>query len=642
MGGGYVTFFIGAVILERIAYRIWKRRAGDAEKTLMITLSQIIFYSIWWSLLLTLVLALIYHMPDLDVAWFWMETKVEAIIMVVSLLLSLIGVGYAITHHAPLTIGVIFTTFCCLGIADYFKRLVAGEPLYPIDLVMVTKLETLISFLNGVSPTFVFGALIVVAISLVILAYFVRGPQVTWKIRGVILFTTGIYAASFFNYGNSFLKDYVKGTTYIETWNQIQNYDDNGVVIGFISNLQNDSMIKPDNYSQKTIESIVQKRIETLQLKSQASTSERPNIVVILSESLSDPLQMNQLSFSEDPIPTIREYQSKGISGNFLSPFKGGSTSNVEFEFLTSLTNLFLTKGSVPFQQRLSTTKDFPSMVSYLNGLGYTSVAIHPSNPSFYKRNKVYPNLGFETFIGIDEMTYTERIANQTFVSDESMMNELLQVLKTQSDPAFVYGLTIQNHLPLEENKFGPTTIQVVDGSGERVTEMETYAQGVKLSDDSLKYFLEEIENFDEPTVVVFFGDHLINFESSIHQDHGYSYGDTNADIAKLFYQTPLFIWANEDLLSPQSVTSISPNFLAPLIVKALNLPMTPYYQLLLEIYEEFGALHRNFKLDREEKMLTTLNEEQQALLLEYELIQYDLLQGKGYALEKMFPPIAP
>lgn len=635
----YLIFFIGTLLLEKKLRKKWSVNFLNLNLVQWMKKFKLLFYGLWFALLLTIVMGIIYYMPDLDLTWYWLNQNVTLLILTATLIVALFGLVFSSINHGPFTIGFVFLSFVVFGIADYLKRQVAGEPLYPADLAMITKIDTLLGYLNGVSPTIIFVIMGILISGLTLLLVYAKSTKLGWKSRIVLLILSVIYTLCFINYEKTFLKSCVKSIAHLEKWNQISNYNINGSIIGFISNLQNDIMEKPAIYSQDIVQRIVDERKEKLE-NLQRVSSETPNIIVVVSESFSDPLQLSQLTFSEDPIPTVRYYQSQGSSGYLLSPFKGGSTANVEFEFLTGLSNSFLTKGAVPFQQSLSVKKSFPSIVSYFNKLGYETVAVHPNNTSFYKRNQVYPNIGFEKFIGIDDLTFTNRIANQLFISDEAVMNELLAIIKNNEEPSFIYGLTIQNHLPIEDGKFGTNTIMVQDSGGERIEELETYVQGLKLSDESLNNFMKNIEELDEPTIVIFFGDHLINFESSVHYDHGYVYGDNDGDLTKMFYQTPLFIWSNKIDLNTQSIESISPNFLMPIVIEALNLPMTPYYQLLLDVYDVFGALHPNFKLDRDENNISMLTEEQKQLLLEYELIQYDLLQGKGYSLEEMFTPI--
>ena len=264
-------------------------------------------------------------------------------------------------------------------------------------------------------------------------------------------------------------------------------------------------------------------------------------------ESLSDPTVFNQLTFNEDPLPNLRHTVQTYSSGKFLSPFKGNRTANVEFEYLVGFTNSLLLEGTIPFQQALSNKTEIPSIISYFNHLGYDSVAIHPNNAAFYKRSQVYPALGFHEFISIDEMKNLEYIASGKYISDQAVFNELYLELEEATQPIFAYGLTMANHIAIFDNKFGETTIDVLNANGEHDTEMETYAEGLKQTDVALKDFITKIENYDEPTIVIFFGDHLINLQSNVHEEHGYIEQDTDANRTKMFFETPLLIMSNMD-----------------------------------------------------------------------------------------------
>jgi len=77
--------------------------------------------------------------------------------------------------------------------------------------------------------------------------------------------------------------------------------------------------------------------------------------------------------------------------------------------------------------------------------------------------------------------------------------------------------------------------------------------------------------------------------------------------------------------------------FINQIILKTLNLPLSPFYLFLLEVYNEFSVLHNNFILDENQNQLTELTTYQQQLLLILELIQYDILEGKEYTLDANF-----
>lgn len=598
-----------------------------------------IFYLLLSSMLMLIIMQVIYFFPNLDVTMTWIAHHVNLMFLASTIILGVSVLFFCFFNNLILAISLSSLVMLIVAIANYYKMLVVGEPIYPSDLSMISNIDEIIGYVkNLLSPTLIIGLLVIIAL-LAILSFICRkGFKLTMKLR-VIFFAIFIaYLASIFYYEKSPLKPLVNSTVYFTKWNQLNNYQQNGFLFGFITNLQNDLMIKNDHYTEANLQKIMDDYTKKAEdYNESADLSQQPNIITIVSESLSDPTVFNQLTFSEDPLPNLRQYLETYSSGHFLSPFKGNRTANVEFEYLVGFTNSLLLEGTIPFQQALSSKPEIPSFISFMDQLGYTSVAIHPNNAAFYKRSQVYPALGFDEFLSIDKMKHLEYIDSQKYVSDQSVFDELYAELEAADRPIFAYGLTMANHIAIFDKKFGENTIEVLDANGEHNTEMETYAEGLKQTDLALKEFITKIENYDEPTLVIFFGDHLINFQSDIHEQHGYIEKDTDALRAKLFFETPLLIMSNMDDFQIENIDDVSPIFIAPLILRELNLPLSPFYVFLLDLYEEFSVLHNNFKLDANQNQVDELTEHQEQLLLILELIQYDILEGKEYTLSSFF-----
>lgn len=598
-----------------------------------------IFYLLLSSMLMLIIMQVIYFFPNLDVTMTWIAHHVNLMFLASTIILGVSVLFFCFFNNLILAISLSSLVMLIVAIANYYKMLVVGEPIYPSDLSMISNIDEIIGYVkNLLSPTLIIGLLVIIAL-LAILSFICRkGFKLTMKLR-VIFFAIFIaYLASIFYYEKSPLKPLVNSTVYFTKWNQLNNYQQNGFLFGFITNLQNDLMIKNDHYTEANLQKIMDDYTKKAEdYNESADLSQQPNIITIVSESLSDPTVFNQLTFSEDPLPNLRQYLETYSSGHFLSPFKGNRTANVEFEYLVGFTNSLLLEGTIPFQQALSSKPEIPSFISFMDQLGYTSVAIHPNNAAFYKRSQVYPALGFDEFLSIDKMKHLDYIDSQKYVSDQSVFDELYAELEAADRPIFAYGLTMANHIAIFDQKFGENTIEVLDANREHNTEMETYAEGLKQTDLALKEFITKIENYDEPTLVIFFGDHLINFQSDIHEQHGYIEKDTDALRAKLFFETPLLIMSNMDDFQIENIDDVSPIFIAPLILRELNLPLSPFYVFLLDLYEEFSVLHNNFKLDANQNQVDELTEHQEQLLLILELIQYDILEGKEYTLSSFF-----
>ncbi len=129
------------------------------------------------------------------------------------------------------------------------------------------------------------------------------------------------------------------------------------------------------------------------------------NVVLVLSEAFSDPEQLEGVEYAEDPIPRTRRTMQATTSGSMLAQLFGGGTANMEFETLTGMSlSQFNPQMQTPYQMLVDEYDTFPSAVGYLAAQGHRPIAIHPYMTGMYKRETVYPILGFDEFLGEDEI----------------------------------------------------------------------------------------------------------------------------------------------------------------------------------------------------------------------------------------------
>lgn len=192
-----------------------------------------------------------------------------------------------------------------------------------------------------------------------------------------------------------------------------------------------------------------------------------------------------------------------------VSPTFGGKTALVEFELLTGNSMAFLPKGSVPYQQYLQSP--VPALPWEFKKNGYRTVAVHTYDKNFFNRANAYPLLGFDRFVGKDDIREVEY--KGPFISDKTFTDEILRQLRDdgRKEPLFLFGISMENHFSYEGHKFDELDVSV-SGSGlssEDVRTVTNYAQGIRDADRELGRLVEELRKFDEPTYLLFFGDHL-------------------------------------------------------------------------------------------------------------------------------------
>ena len=407
--------------------------------------------------------------------------------------------------------------------------------------------------------------------------------------------------------------------TSIDFTDQAYNYRTNGFILATISNLQTKTQKQPEGYSKEAVQKIVQKyqKIAEENNKNRKKLSdEKVNVVYVMSESFIDPKLGKHLYDygNKEPIPYTQEIKKSQSSGWAASSEYGGGTANVEFEALTGLSNFFL--NSIPYTSIVPANKDAPSIVKNFNENGYKTIAMHPYNRNMYRREVVYPNLGFQEYKSADGFKNNSKIDNSKYISDESAFNEVLAELKNSQKPEFIHLVTMQNHMPYEENAYSEHNFSVNAKNGanpENAKTVQAYLEGISRSDKAMKNFLSEIEKLNEKTIVVFWGDHWPGiygemFEKELNKN----------DIRR----TPLFVYSNFKK-EKQDLGTSSLIYNQILALNAFNSKLSPFQYLLSDLREKYPALTKQFvKID-----------EKSDVLKDFEMIEYDILSGNKYSL---------
>ncbi len=524
-----------------------------------------------------------------------------------------------------------------IGVTTQQKMALRGEPLYPSDFSMIRELPFLIRMIDSklILAMGIFF-LCLVSIAVFILVRKKRKNQwerpvqtkASWLIRGSTFLVASFilfYSSCFNQTGNVFKAAYDRYAYWIP-YSQQMNYYNNGFIGGFLYNLGINAMTKPINYSKQQVADIVHKYEEKAAEinESRKAALNDVNIIYVMNESFSDPLDLEGITLSKDPIPKIRELEKTTLSGKILSQGYGGGTANIEFEALTGLSMEPMAASlTTPYTQLVSRMSKLPSIVSYLNQQNYATTAIHPYNTTMYKRNEVYQKLGFKTFLNETNMEFVEKNDRNPYISDQSAYHEVLKQMKHTKEYDFIHLVSMQNHMSYS-GKY-PNTDFSAQGTG-NAKEAANYLQDLKYSDDALDDFLTTIEQLPEKTIVVFWGDHLPSFYSE-------SIVETNGSLK--MHQTPLLIYSNFSV-NDDTLGTISPIYFMNHILTIANAQVTPFYAFLMELEEGLPAFEKGLYLENNTETIITerkdLSKETQDLLNVYDMIQYDVTAGENYS----------
>ena len=423
------------------------------------------------------------------------------------------------------------------------------------------------------------------------------------------------------------------------TWAQPHNYRANGFVVAFSLNVNSALVSRPADYSPERIAQVPGSK-DAPPSGSKMWLAKKPHVLMVLSESFWDPTLLPGVAFSKDPMPVARKLLNNGASGWLFSPQVGGGTANVEFEALTGFSNAYLPSGSIPYQQYLHAAT--PSLPRLLKSLGYGTKAYHTFHKWFWNREVVYKHLGFDQFVGLEDLKHIE--LRGKYPSDKRLLRRVRKDMAVAPKPIFAFVITMQNHGPYEANRYGTDQIAARGEISETLgNTLGSYAQGVYEADEALGELIDGVKNADRPTIILFFGDHL-PYLGSAYEETGFLSASGSAlpekdmDVMRRLRKTPLIIWSNYDAGLPHFDT-VSPMFLPYLIATAVGAKHPFYTELLGKLFHRVHGLDRdvlilstNTMLDRRGGSIVD-----QELLRDHEVIQYDNLFGGRYSHDRAF-----
>lgn len=409
-------------------------------------------------------------------------------------------------------------------------------------------------------------------------------------------------------------------------------------------------MEKPSNYSKQTMRKIANKYTSEAKQINQTRKNKDINqqtLIYVLSESYSDPKRVPNMKVNQNPVPEIDEIKKNNTSGLMLSSGYGGGTANIEYGVETSWNlQMFDSSMTTPFTQIVMKSDYNPSVVDLFKRKN----AIHPFLGTFYQRREAYQRFGFQTFRTLDgksadeKLRYRKNIQNSDLVGDDEAYKDVLWQLKRERRGQFISLATMQNHLPFtdkyDEYPFEASGQAVANP--ERKEQVKHYMQGIALTSKFTKEFIEQLDHYQRPITVVWYGDHL----------PGIYDGNNMNEYYVPLHETDYFIYSNKyarehgDSIGKQTshVQVISPNFFTALALKQMNQKVNPFYAMMTKVVEDLPVQSRGnndtsdgLLVDDKNRLVQEkdLTQKQKILMRDYRLVQYDNTAGKKY-LKKM------
>ena len=542
-----------------------------------------------------------------------------------------------------------------LGLAEYFVILFKSMPISPGDL---TALSTAAA-VAGTGYTYTITsfcmlslAFTVIAIQICTLAAQVAPKRQKGSWRGLVLNLLIAIVCLGGIAAHTTMLDYYH-TLYIQvySWRPLESYYRQGFLPSFISGAQTIKPSKPEDYTVSGAKKLISEYAKEYDGNSQTGGSsatrleatkqfdeEKPTVIAVMNETFSD-LSIYQNMHADYQGPTYFKSIDDCLSrGRLYVSAYGGGTANTEFEFLTGNSMAYLGSGVYPYTTYDLT--DTENLAAQFKSLGYYTTAMHPNHGTNWNRENVYKDFGFDQFLTINDFQNAETLRGM--VTDKATYDKILELLDTNSNPQFIFDVTMQNHSGYDTGLIPYDKQMSLNIDGEFNSNVNEYVSLIQQSDEALKYFLNKLSKLDRKVVVVFWGDHQPFFPDT-YNDRWFTNED-DATHQERLWQTSYIIWANYDVAGNSQTSheeDLSSNYLGSELMKLIGAPLTDYQKAHLTLRQSLPALNSVGYEDSQSRWLLSSSKSDEAYndtiaaacekaRSDYHAMQYYMMFGDG------------
>lgn len=533
-------------------------------------------------------------------------------------LLSVLGVALLFIRNLFLSAFIVSVLMLFGVLANYYTIQFRGSPISFTDIFSIkTAFEVTKNYSFTLNSTIVFAVFLFVFG--IIILYPLKNKHLQFPIRFSCALLSGLFL---FSLNTPSARKILKVS--LNAWDINNQCVIEGFWLSFFDRISYSFITEPDDFSNERILKLEEEYSVGIPDKKSFST---PNIIVVMNESFADLEAYDGFSSSEPLMPYLYSLKNRSNThyGFVQVPVFGGGTCVSEFEFLSGINSLHYHL-TLPYD---ILNENISALPVVMKSLGYSPIALHPQRSTNWNRNVGFSKIGFEHSI-FENTGMQHKECIRYYISDKSFYDEIIMIDQETPGPLFLFGITMQNHGGFTDESF-EEPIQIVSPSGDYPLATQ-YINLIRESDRAFEEFISYYETQTEPTIIIFFGDHLPRIENSLLDSLHASYLPQASQEKLQQYHAPYYIWANFDLdksqLPPENAL-ISLSFLQTVLSKAAGLPMTGYQQLLYQLLQQYPVISSYCVLDKDGNLVETESSEI-PIIRDYNHLQYALLKNKS------------
>ena len=186
---------------------------------------------------------------------------------------------------------------------------------------------------------------------------------------------------------------------------------------------------------------------------------------------------------------------------NFYHQTGQGKTSDAEF--ITENALYPIGRGAVYFTNSQNTFRATPRI---LKNEGYYSAVFHANDRTFWNRDIMYDNFGYDEFFDVSSYKVNEENSVNWGLKDIDFFKQSMPMLKSIPEPFYAKFITLTNHFPftLDDEDM------MVDLYYSDSRTLDRYFPAVRYMDEALKLFIQDLKESGlyDRTIIVLYGDH--------------------------------------------------------------------------------------------------------------------------------------
>lgn len=236
---------------------------------------------------------------------------------------------------------------------------------------------------------------------------------------------------------------------------------------------------------------------------------ELPHLVAVQSESFFDPRPLFA-GIRHDVLSEWDDLKGDALAyGKLRVPAWGANTVRTEFAFLTGLGEDRLGVHRFNPYRAIASGWRVSSIATFLRGLGYRTLCVHPYPGGFYRRDRVYPQLGFEVFYDIKAFDGARRAG--PYISDAAVADFVAAIVQEAQGPVFVFVITMENHGPLHMERVAPGDVEALYNLAPppECDELTIYLRHLRNASRMIASLRQSLDRCDRSASLCWYGDHV-------------------------------------------------------------------------------------------------------------------------------------